>query len=282
VKLQELFGTAGASASALDATAERLGISIDDLKIRIENAAQATRALNQGTAGAKQSLEELDSVAESAFEGIAKTLGTKFAFQVREEIAKVEDQLAKIGPTAQVGFAEAQAKAEQLRAKLQELRAEEERLRLGLPELGPVARESLGVAIESATELAQGLEAARVGTANVTSGFAALGSQAAASATQVAALAAQVQATALRSGGAAAVSGLSQAQIDSLRVAGVLSNSGRVGSPLTSGRVRLPGGGSRLVSSFGVSSGVFGRSLIGRSSVSSDGRITSLAALDGI
>ena len=266
--------------------AKELGVSFEQARLTLfayhqilVDTGPPTEALADSTNRVSLSLKEMSKFAaeaESATDRLAKKLNiqtsTQFlteAFELRRDlILAQEEEIA--GDTELIRLRDAAI------SQIEQLEENARRLAAGLPLIAPAAEHGLGTVTDAAAEATEQLDAARASSDSTRAGFAAMGAQAQSAAAQVAALAASTQALAAAQGGAAAVSGLSQSQVDSLRASGAITNSGRIGTPLTSGRVPILDSlgrrtGSRLVTPFGVG-GVFGGSR-SSSEVSSDGRI---------
>lgn len=257
--------------------AEEMGVSFETARLAIAGYRQlvvdtgpAIDGLSDAADNAAGSVEKLsESFAEATTpaRALVDLLGTVSSIQLEDEALKLQVALDLARASGEFSFQEMAAKAEEAEAKIEDLRARAQRLRDGLPDIGAAADEGFGAVSDSASEAASQLEATRVSADNARVGFAALGAQAETAAAQVRALtAAQFDAISASQGVGAAT----QAALDS-------------GGRLTQGgaRVRLPGGGSRLTSSFGfnsrssfatISGGTFS---VTRQSqpVSSDGRI---------
>ena len=213
----------------------------------------------------KATIDALDPI-----EFLAQSVGAISVAQLEGEIIKLGIAIDGVRVSGDESLPFVAANVEAAQARIVELTEQVNRLRQGLPAIAPAADAGFNPATASVGHYSDEVESATLQTLQLRDALSETGRQAVTTAGQYETLAAAVQAAAAAGAGASSVSGLSQGQIDSLRTSGVLSNSGAVGSRLTSGRVRLPGGGSRLISSAGVG-GIFAQA--SRNDVSSDGRI---------
>lgn len=265
-----------ANTAALEATAKRLGITVDEVRARMDAARTAVGAMAQAEEAAAVSTRkitvELDKLAKATTatkgpaEFLSELLGVQSSIALESQIIAIGVALDGARQSGEFTFQELAAKAEEANRQMEALRERADRLKQGLPEIAEAADAGLGTATDQAERFTDQLAEARLGTDSVRAGLVELGAQATRTAVNFDALARSATAAALAGGASdrsAAQTGRSVAVQAALDAGGRLTQGGS--------RVRLPGGGSRLTSSFSQT-GVFA-SQRSSSSVSSDGRI---------
>lgn len=278
---QSGLGNVEANTAAVEATAKRLGITVEEVRARMEAAKGAVGAMSQVEESAAESTRKLTLSLEGLSKAAANTKGpAEFLAEALNVVtsAQLEAEIIKIGvaldgarASGELTFQELGVLSEQAEAKMTALRERIDRLKQGLPDIAPAAEQGLGGAAESAAALNDQLERSVALGDSTRQALAATAAQATLTARQFDALAASAAAAAAAQGassGAASLAGNAAAVDAALSAGGRLTQGGT--------RIRLPGGGSRLVrsgSSFSSLSGGTFATARSSQSVSSDGRI---------